>query len=723
MVPAPDAAAAPVRRGLPAVLVVCAAVALAYANSLRGPFVFDDIWTIRDQLFLRSPAHLAELYALGPPRFLVMLSFAITYWFAGLTLWPYHAVNIALHALNCCLVHRLMTRWWPPRADGTRLAGSAALWATLGFALAPVHTQVVTYITGRAALLGTLALLLTVLAYARSRQSASAAGRRWWFALSLACYALGAFAKEIASVAPALLLAWEWCRAPDASRHARVRMLTRLVPYGVLLVATLVYRRAALGALALPVMPRSVGLNLLTQSYVTWGYALEEFLPRGLTIDHDLAAAGGWGDPQVWLGLALWGAAVALAWTVRRRAPWLTLGLAWFGITLLPESSLIPMQDIMADHRAYLPAIGLWSMGAYGWGAWHAALGARGGPGRLRLAHVVSVAILALFAFGTVYRNTVWREPIRLWREAVRHSPDHARPLANLAGYYVQQKQYQLGLETADAALALDPTMTAGYLNRGLAALELGRLTQAESDFSSFLSLYAWEPRGWITARGKLAVAQYDLGLVYTRQRRFAEAVEAFERALKLNPIDRTILNSLGHAHERLGQFELAELYIHMSLQLPNPSPRDWNRMVRIRQIRSIVIALRKEILADPKDVLPNVRLGIYLDDLGVYDRAERAYRAAAAADPLEPLVPMMRGNLYRRTGRTTQAVAAYRKVLALQPDSAEALWWLGQIRLAQGIPFEAQPLLIRARELDPEVGTRHWRPVRQLRDGRVIKS
>ncbi len=703
--------------------VLAGAVVLVYANSLQGPFVFDDNWTIRDQLYLRAPDLVPELYALSPPRFLVMLSFAVTYWLAGLTPWPYHGINIALHVVNCWLVYRLIAQWMPPSADGTRPPPSAVLCATLGFALTPVHTQVVSYMTGRAALLGTLWLLLTVLTYARSRRAGPGRARIGWLAASLGCYVLGGFSKEITSVAPALIIAWEWWGRAEGERDARARAVWRALPYFGILAATLLYRQAALGAAALPVMPRSVGINLLTQSFVTWRYALMEFVPVGLTIDHDVVQAHGWGDPRVWLGLGLWTVAIAAAWTLRRRAPWVTLGLIWFWLVLLPDSSVIPMQDIMADHRAYLPAIGLWTLVAYGWATWQGAVRRTRPRGLARAVAGGTALALGLLAFGTVHRNTIWRDPARLWREAVRVSPDRGRPLANLAGHYLARQRNQRAYDVASRAIELDDRVPAAFLNRGVAAMRLGRLEKAETDFASFLALHAWDPQTWITSRGKLATAQYNLGLVYMRQSRYADAAAALERALQLNPIDHSILNHLGMSHERLGHFRQAEYFYQASMNLGTPWLPEWNQLIRIRQIRSLEETLRERAVAEPEDVFHHVRLGIFYDDLGLMEQTDAAYTAAARTAPDEPLVPLLLGNLYRRKGRRADAIAQYRRCLELEPEHAEALWWLGQVRLAQGVPFAAQPLLERARALDAQAGMPGWRPPRRLRDGRSVKK
>lgn len=701
--------------------IVGSAIALAYANGLRGPFLFDDIWTIQDQMYIRAPAYVPALFGLSPPRFLTMLSFAVTYWLAELWVVPYHAVNVLLHGLNTWLVYRLLTRWMPRRghADGFTRMGVAI--ATLGFALTPVHTQVVTYVTGRAALLGTAWLLLCVLAHGRARETAAPRRRLGWFAASLGCYVAGNFSKEIASVAPAIIIAWELWGRSTGPLGPRIRAAARTWPYFLVLAGVVWYRGAALGGQALPVMPRSVGINLLTQSFVTWRYALLEFVPVGLTIDHDVRAATGWGDPRVWVGVVLWLGALGAAFAARRTAPWITLGLAWFGIGLLPDSSVIPMQDIMADHRSYLAGIGLWAIAGGGWTAWMRALRGAAPRGRVRLALAVTVLVPMLLAWGTVLRNTLWDEPLRLWQEAVHRSPGRARPLANLAAYYLERKDYPRAIEAADRALALEEVPGA-YLNRGVAYVELGDFERAESDISTFLNLYVYERQAWVTARGKLARGQYNLGLVHARQGRYEAAAQCYERARTLNPLNRRILNNLGVTYERLGAYSKAESAYAQAIVLPGNPGQDWLNLYRVRGLRSAEETLTAEILAHPRDAYAQLRMGVFQEMATRPERAVVAYRRGLAlADPADPLPPVLLANLLRFQGNLSEASTFYKEALRRDPHHAEALWWYGQILIAQGLPFEARSFLERARAADPDAGRPGWRAPRVLRDGRDL--
>lgn len=705
-------------------LWILLAVALAYANALHGPFVFDDIWTIPEQVYIRRPEHLPALYQLNPARFLVMLSLAVNYWVHGLDVRGYHLVNLALHALNAMLVYRLFTRWWPQPPRAGRRGTIGMLVATLGWTLTPVQTQAVTYITGRSTLLGTAVLLGTLLTYGRARRADGAWGRRAWFGASLLLYAAGMFTKEIAAVAPALLIVWELWGRPAEWTGRRGRAALGTWPYFAILLAAGVYRRFFAHALWTMWLARPIPIQALTMSFATWWYAILAFLPIHLTIDHAVAPASGIADPRVWLGIALWIGAFALAWRLRRRWPQVTMGVGWFFIALQVDAGVIPLEDVIADHRAYLPSIGLWALAGLLWNGLYTALVAAmpAERARRRIAPL-TLAVLALFMVGTLVRNTVWADPVRLWEDAARKSPGLARPLSNLSRYYAEAGDDERALEYANRAIKADPTVPASYLNRGVISMRCNRLQDAERDFQTYLGLQQHRAQYWTLARGKLATAQYNLGVVYTRMRRYNDAVAAFTRALTLNPLSRPTLTNLGLVYERLGEFARAREMYGRVVTLDDAELEDWQHLQRVQTMLDLESALLRQARDHPTDVFYSLRLATFYDDLGLLAKAEELYRAALAQAPDEPMAHLLLANLLRRRGEAADALREYRRVLDLAPDNAEALWWAGQVMATQGFPDEGRPLVQRARALDPDAGTPDWRPPRTLRDGRAIKE
>ena len=120
-----------------------------------------------------------------------------------------------------------------------------------------------------------------------------------------------------------------------------------------------------------------------------------------------------------------------------RRLPLVSFGMGWFFLQLLP-TSLIPRNDLLSERNLYLPSIGLVAGARRAWLAFHAT--AHDDLAKTRLVQFclgkpgthVSSGALPLH----VQRNQLYRDRLLLWSDAVKKSPNKARPHNNLGHAY-----------------------------------------------------------------------------------------------------------------------------------------------------------------------------------------------------------------------------------------------------------------------------------------------
>lgn len=505
----------PARWLLPA--AVFAVVAAGYARALGHPFHFDDFEWIRDNPALRPPPDPAAVWAFRPGRVVPDLTFALGLWLAGPSPGWLRAVNVAIHAAAALLVGWIAGEL-ARRHGAPRRAPAVTAIAALLFAAHPLATQAVTYLTQRITSLAALAMLGAVAAYLRARRGGSA---RWWLA-SWGCGLLAAFSKEMSVALPALLALLEVslrrAAAPGRASWARLAPFLAIVPL-VLWTAS-----APLG----PEGRRSMGLGeagtygrleyALTQLTVVPRYLALAAWPAGQHLDPWVEPRSA-PDAAVLAGAALLAALTAAALRAWRRAPLAALGWGWFLLALAPESSVVPIRDLMMEHRAYLPLAGLcWAaadalarLARAGDAVPAAAPGAargRPGPGgraraRAAFAAAAVAALVALLTAATHLRNTVWADELALWGDAARKSPRSAR----------------------------------ARNNHGLALEAAGRVDEAAREFRAALLL---EPRH--------VFARVNLGRLYGRAGRPDEAIAVLEEALALAPGHPLVLNNLATA-------------------------------------------------------------------------------------------------------------------------------------------------------------------------------
>lgn len=451
----PDRAAA--RRLAAGLAVLLALTTAAYAPSLDGEFVWDDVILIRDNPALRTLEGAwaaatgdffrqsgASLPASGYRRPLPTLLNAATLWLAGTSPLPFRLTNLALHLLAVALALLALVR-----------LGLAPTPAVLGaglFALHPVQTEAVAFISGRTDLLAAVFALASLLAYLHARRRGGYAAP----AAGLVAFALAGLSKEVAWMLPAALLALE--RAGLVAPHGR-RRRGLLAGYATVLALLLLPR--LLGAvpgverLYFPAERLPVVVPNLAATYarlLVWPTEL-----RALYDDLPVARAG---------ALTAIGAAVLVALAVaalQRGAPRLAAGAAWIGSFLLPVLHLVPIPTLAAERYLYLPALGL--------GLLLAATIEAARPRTVALG--AAAAALVVAGLGTAVRAADWRDGVTLWSAEVARDASGFKAWHNLAAALAESGRRDEAAAALERAWRLKPGHPTVF--RNLVRLELVR--------------------------------------------------------------------------------------------------------------------------------------------------------------------------------------------------------------------------------------------------------
>lgn len=527
-----------------AVLVVALVIGAAYLHTISYPFQFDDFSSIRNNHSLDDPLDLGRVWRFRPSRFLVHESLALNVALTGRSTGGMRAINLLIHLAVSLLVGWIARELVFQLARGGRrgaapspgrgasdragcartrsIADQAGLWAALLFAAHPLATQAVTYLIQRTTSLAALFELGAVALYLAARRAGEPpeagdrpAGARtgnraprrsdfrgaalwagsWLMAL------LAALTKEMAVALPFVILLLEMTLRARRGRGASWRWLWPYLAVLPVVAVTASLYSAELGR-APAGLRETAGIGrisyLLTQLTVIPRYARLAFWPAGQNLDPDIPVRTGL-EPVVLLGAVAILAVCVGAWAIRRSQPLLALGWGWFLITLAPESSLIPIRDVMAEHRAYLPLVGL----AMGMGALLAGFSA-GRPRRL----VVPALLVAVLMTATWHRNRVWRDDVSLWADVTAGSPGKPR----------------------------------GFNNLGLALMARGDAPAAEAAYRRAIALDS-----------TYVYAQVNLGQLFGLQGRYVEALDVLKKAAALEPENPALLNNLGNACWALG--------------------------------------------------------------------------------------------------------------------------------------------------------------------------
>ena len=572
-------------------LIIVVLGLVCYGNTFSVPFYFDDYDELVNDPSITEVESLWDLVLHGGARRFADLSFAINYQVHGLHVAGYHAVNTVIHLLSAVAVYFLCVsiikalekNFSGDRPESHESALAACRFIPLAVSLIfvshPLQTQAVTYIIQRYTSLVGCLYVFTMLAYVKGRlcfeqqEGRSAAGWCGWGAVAAL---LGVYTKQSFFSLPLMILLFEQCLF-----HGR---FTKQILTGTVVTACL-----AVAAKSLPILFNGGTIGelmyhlhdatsenffstrtdyFLTQLRVVVTYLRLVFLPVGQRLDYDYPEFNTLLNIEVLVAAVLHLMLVSFAVMLYLRSKYsqpdvdetaglcrrlIVVGIAWFYIALSVTSSFIPIPDDFAEHRMYLPSVGLFIAIA---AVVQIAAAKYGSVLRYRK---LGLAIVCLaLALTTIARNHVWSDELRFWQNEAQMSPNNGRVIGNLGFAYLRRDSNELALRAFAHALKLDPSLQTVWIALGptLQGLNLyqGRFSTGEEHLT---------PEGNIDYRYNrlfYGCAFNALGLVNEFIGQHQDAMICYNKSLKLNPRSDAAWYNFGRLSLQLGNVPQAQL-------------------------------------------------------------------------------------------------------------------------------------------------------------------
>ncbi len=589
---------------------------LGYAPALEGEFQWDDESVIVANPLVAHPSAISgrdlSPGALAGTRPITTLTFALDRRVGGTKPFGFHLVSLAVHLVATVLAYAF-ARATLRRAGHPRAAALALIVAGL-FAVHPLQSQAVAYLSQRAESLASLLALSSLLLLLLAEDARGPNALIPW-AAALVAHALGLGTKIVVVTVPAAYLLHRACiEPPTEGTERRAAWRRRFALAAPLLAMSAVVSIATV--LAVRGHP-DAGLDagrlgpwryLLTQLGVSLSYIGMLLWPAGQSIVHEVRSSPGLLDPatfgHVLAFFALVAGAVGISmWTGRRptgagapAARVASFGVLWFVLVLSPTSGVVPLADVMVEHRVYLAGLGIMLALVVAADLLLSRVPARirSGAGAAAVVAAWGALTIALHA-----RSQVWRTEVALWRDAAAHAPGSATAHVNLGEALGEAgdaagalTEFRLGatLESPDdpdwkrsrrgiaAALA-----ALGHANEAKAVEERVRLEEAISHAAddpelrhrlATVLLFSGEPNAAVTQAQEAVRLRPDhapyldtLAEAASARGDAATALGALRRAISLDP----------DATERYGAF--AE--VAGQLGLLQEACAGWDRVIR----------------------------------------------------------------------------------------------------------------------------------------------
>ena len=537
---------------------------------------------------------------------LTILSYQFDASIFGREAWGFHLTNVLLHAASVACLFLVLARM-------TGCPGRSAV-ATLLFAVHPLRVESVAWVAERKDVLSMLFLIVTIMAYERYCRAPSVPR----YLMVMATLLASLLAKAMAVTLPVLLVLLDWwplarvaipgsttsipnrARADPYPVRSLQGILAEKIPLlimaGLFVLITLTTHAPAIASEAVsPLLTKRLPQALFSAIWYFWKTAW----PADLHPAHLAAEA-----TQPWCIVTLCACLLAAIVTAgvqsAKRLPAVSMGLAWFGIALLPVLGVVAQVGVSAftDRFTYLPHIGL-SI-AIVWGGWAIAQ-------QLGMSPRTAVAVVAMVAIGLIVRCesqlAIWRNSATLWSHVLALEPDNC-----LARYQYGEHLRRSGdLPAAIAQLRHTvQTMEDMHLNAqkrsaahnalGVALRDADREADAAEHFNVAASL---DPTNYR--------ARTNIGMMHLSGGRLDKAVEQFETIVAERPHDPDALHHLVIAHALRGDLPAA------------------------------ILACRQLVAVRPTAAEPHSRLGQLLLKNGQPEAANEEFLTAQRIDPQYP--------------------------------------------------------------------------------------
>ena len=609
---------------------------LPYINTLQNGFVYDDNNEVLSNPFIRSFAHvgdifstriLAHLGARGATNYyrpISIFGFLICYKMFGLLPYGFHLANVLLHAIIVCLLFAVTKRLFKDQW--------LAFTATAIFALHPIHTESVAWISGVTDLdlaVFYLATFWFFLAGARPHGQRS----EWAQAGMVVSFILTLLSKEQAVTLPLVAMVYEHFYREDRASTTWRQKVARYGSLWLLVPVYILFRIRFFGAFAPVLLTPHVSWYeaILSTAPLAGEYLWKMLWPVHLIAYYLFHKSVTPADPRVLAGivaLGLCALAFAMLWKRGRLA---SFGFFWFFINIAPVlNSRWLGPNVFTERYLYLPSIGLCWVAAWGILAIWNKLAGR--PHIWRVVFGIFLGVLAVLGFArTVIRNRDWRDDETYYRVTLAAVPEAESLRLNLGAVYWNRMDKAAAEREWKKALEASPDSAQLLNNLGLVEASKNQYDQAIVYFQRSMRL-----------KPNYTDAHLNLGRVLEAVGRTPEAEIQLQAAVALAPLSVQTRNELGGYYLTVGRLREAEAQFHASVvNIPNSGAYDSLGDIAVRQGRS--------------------------------DIAERDYRQAIGLDEYDPRGHFGLAALLAAKGSTTEAVNQYRAGLRVDPRNQEA--------------------------------------------------
>ncbi|MCL5408798.1 MAG: tetratricopeptide repeat protein [Candidatus Omnitrophica bacterium] len=667
------------------IIIIFLAVMAVYINAIFNPFIFDDFALVVNnpyiKNFLNFPYYWTHnLFINGTSGFyrpLQTILYAVIYHLFGLNVVSYHLLNIFLHAGNAILIYILLKKLYSEKVSFL----ISLLWA-----IHPIQTQAVTYISGTADPLCLFWTLLTILFFST---------RRYIFSFFSFIFAL--LSKETAILTPFLIYIYEYTRVSEVyslpfSQYNSFKIFS--VPFykkltnetyhissNKLLWLFFLFSFSILYAvlritILVSFKPSSMGTVPFLSRFYTSFHAFLQYIqllifPNILVMERYLPYIKTWKNSDFIVGFICF--VLFLYWLYRiRKNPGLFFPGIWFLLSYIAIMNVIvPINANIAEEWMYTPSIGFFILFILGYekikDIFLDKLKTKNFSSEKikKYIYIPLIIIFCLYGTRTIIRNTDWKNPIIFYKKAIVYFPSQ-RLYNNLASTYLSKNKFYQAIKYFKIVLQYSPDHYKAILGIGDSYIKLKNPKKAEEYFNKAIYLNPDSPLAYV-----------EMAEVYIIKKDKIKEKEYLEQAIRIGPAYWKSYYWLGVLYLNSGRFNRAFYNLKISAAINPNYALTYNDLgvlyENIGQSYKALAEFKKAYSISQKDTDVLINLAEAYQILGNYKESVFYYQKALSLSPSNPVILNKIAIGFALSGDKHQAINIWEAILRRYPDFREA--------------------------------------------------
>jgi len=482
------------RLPIPAAIIIIFLIGCAtYFNSFHNQFVFDDEFHVVKNTAIKSFKNIPQVFKHNLTHFggeegdlfrpVETITFMANYALGELRTTGYHITNTFLHILVCviffCVTFFVIK------------SVILSLMISLIYLVHPVHTEAVTYISGRADSLAMIFLLLMVLFQRKYWEADNNYKRIMCYGVILISFSLALLSKEIAVFFPFLLIFCEYClRERNSYTALKGRNIIFYIPFFILASVWFFLKNQIVPTKSVIERLSSLGIRMIAAPKMVFDYLKISILPFNLHMEYRIPyprlSQSAYFGPFLFLIFFL--IFFAYVWNKGKKNinyRVMFFGLGWFMLALFPYLNIaFSLNGAFAEHWLYIPEAGFIIFAVYslfyytgknvgmkkfliprtnprvstrGWRGWLFKGGGSLGLQSKGAPLFLCFLIIMSYSYLTIRQNTVWKDPVTFYTYTLALSPNSEKVCNNLAVKYIELGRLSEARELLKRAVKIDP--------------------------------------------------------------------------------------------------------------------------------------------------------------------------------------------------------------------------------------------------------------------------